>query len=96
MQLLYLAPLFLLADARCGRAGGPSGARLWIFALSGWVGQDYFSPQGFTYLLYLAFVAILLVWFRGAAGAVGASARPGEAEVEPADRRPAGGAARAC
>ena len=25
--------------------------------------QDYFSPQGFTFALYLAFVAILLRWF---------------------------------
>ena len=28
-----------------------------MFVLSGWVGQDYFSPQGFGYLLYLLFVA---------------------------------------
>ena len=55
---------------------------IWIFVLSGWVGQDYFSPQGFTYLLYLVFVAILLVWFR-APRVIWTKRRPGEAEVEP-------------
>ena len=59
---------------------------VWIFVLSGWVGQDYFSPQGFTYLLYLVFVAILLVWFR-APRVLWTKVRPGEVEVEPTDRR---------
>jgi hypothetical protein len=59
---------------------------IWFFTLCGWVGQDYFSPQGFTYLLYLMFVTILLVWFR-APRVLWATRRPGEAEVEPADRR---------
>ncbi|MDX6364532.1 MAG: hypothetical protein QOC85_3542 [Streptomyces sp.] len=85
IQLLYLAPMFLLV--RSMRAGWRAKwTGIWIFVLSGWVGQDYFSPQGFTYLLYLAFVAILLVWFR-APRVLWAKARPGEAEVEPTDRR---------
>ncbi|MFC8126658.1 lipopolysaccharide biosynthesis protein [Streptomyces sp. NPDC057302] len=85
MQLLYLAPMFLLV--RSMRAGWRAKwAGLWIFALSGWVGQDYFSPQGFTYLLYLVFVAVLLVWFR-APHVLWAKRRPGELEVEPVDRR---------
>lgn len=85
MQLLYLAPMFLLVRSmRASWRAKWSG--LWIFALSGWVGQDYFSPQGFTYLLYLVFVALLLVWFR-APGVLWAKRRPGEMEVEPADRR---------
>ncbi|MDX3693025.1 lipopolysaccharide biosynthesis protein [Streptomyces europaeiscabiei] len=85
IQLLYLPPLFLLA--RHMRAGWRARwAGIWIFVLSGWVGQDYFSPQGFTYLLYLAFVAILLVWFR-APHMLWGKVRPGEAEVEPTDRR---------
>ncbi|MFJ4471473.1 lipopolysaccharide biosynthesis protein [Streptomyces sp. NPDC089424] len=88
VQLLYLAPLFLLTRAfrtswRARWAG------VWIFVLSGWVGQDYFSPQGFTYLLYLALVAILLVWFR-APRVIWTRSRPGEAEVEPAGRRQRG------
>ncbi|OIJ64148.1 polysaccharide biosynthesis C-terminal domain-containing protein [Streptomyces mangrovisoli] len=85
IQLLYLPPLFLLT--RSMRASWKAKwTGLWIFVLSGWVGQDYFSPQGFTFLLYLTFVAILLVWFR-APGMIWTRFRPGEAEVEPADRR---------
>ncbi|MFD4526391.1 lipopolysaccharide biosynthesis protein [Streptomyces sp. NPDC058470] len=85
MQLLYLAPMFLLV--RSMRASWRAKwTGIWIFVLSGWVGQDYFSPQGFTYLLYLVFVAILLVWFR-APRVLWTKRRPGEAEVEPTDRR---------
>ncbi|MFE0105060.1 lipopolysaccharide biosynthesis protein [Streptomyces sp. NPDC059009] len=85
MQLLYLAPMFLLLRSlRASWRAKWTG--LWIFVLSGWVGQDYFSPQGFTYLLYLSFVAVLLVWFR-APRMLWGRRRPGEAEVEPTDRR---------
>ncbi|MFJ4789424.1 lipopolysaccharide biosynthesis protein [Streptomyces sp. NPDC088794] len=85
IELLYLAPMFLLV--RSMRASWRAKwTGIWIFALSSWVGQDYFSPQGFTYFLYLLFVAILLVWFR-APRVIWAKARPGEAEVEPTDRR---------
>lgn len=84
IQLLYLAPMFLLV--RSLRASWRAKwAGVWIFVLGGWVGQDYFSPQGFTYLLYLVFVAILLVWFR-APRVIWTKARPGEAEVEPSSR----------
>ncbi|MFF1403477.1 lipopolysaccharide biosynthesis protein [Streptomyces sp. NPDC058294] len=85
LQLAFLAPVFLLTRAmRASWRAKWTG--VWIFALSGWVGQDYFSPQGFTYLLYLVFVAILLVWFRPPR-MIRTSRRPGEAEVEPAGRR---------
>ncbi|MFD4543922.1 lipopolysaccharide biosynthesis protein [Streptomyces bauhiniae] len=85
IQLAYLAPMLLLT--RSLRASWRARwAGVWLFALSGWVGQDYFSPQGFTYLLYLVFVAILLVWFR-APHMIWSRFRPGEAEVEPTDRR---------
>ncbi|MFI0981565.1 polysaccharide biosynthesis C-terminal domain-containing protein [Streptomyces sp. NPDC021093] len=85
MQLLYLAPLFLLMKSlRASWRAKWTGA--WFFVLSGWVGQDYFSPQGYTYLLYLAFVAILLVWFREPR-VIWTKRRPGEAEVRPAGRR---------
>ncbi|WP_030946306.1 lipopolysaccharide biosynthesis protein [Streptomyces sp. NRRL S-646] len=85
IQLLYLAPMFLLVRSlRASWRAKWTG--IWIFVLSSWVGQDYFSPQGFTYLLYLAFVAILLVWFREPR-VIWTRRRPGEAEVEPANRR---------
>ncbi|WP_217207443.1 lipopolysaccharide biosynthesis protein [Streptomyces sp. AC550_RSS872] len=85
MQLLYLVPMFLLV--RSMRASWRAKwTGIWVFVLSGWVGQDYFSPQGFTYLLYLVFAAILLVWFR-APHVIWTKRRPGEVEVEPANRR---------
>ncbi|AZP16693.1 lipopolysaccharide biosynthesis protein [Streptomyces aquilus] len=85
IQLLYLAPMFLLV--RSMRASWKAKwTGLWVFVLSGWVGQDYFSPQGFTYLLYLVFAAILLVYFR-APRVIWTKKRPGEVEVEPTDRR---------
>ncbi|MGW7253401.1 lipopolysaccharide biosynthesis protein [Streptomyces sp. NPDC054834] len=85
VQLAYLAPMFLLTRSlRASWRAKWTG--VWVFVLSGWVGQDYFSPQGFTYLLYLVFVAVLLVWFR-APHALWGRFRPGEAEVEPAGRR---------
>ncbi|MET9085373.1 lipopolysaccharide biosynthesis protein [Streptomyces sp. NPDC004237] len=85
IQLAYLAPMFLLVRSlRASWRAKWTG--VWFFVLCGWVGQDYFSPQGFTYLLYLMFVAILLVWFR-APHVIWTRFRPGEAEVEPTNRR---------
>nr|WP_256641864.1 lipopolysaccharide biosynthesis protein [Streptomyces murinus] len=85
IQLAYLAPMLLLvrsvrADWRAKWTG------VWLFVLCGWVGQDYFSPQGFTFLLYLLFTAVLLVWFRPPR-ALTARLRPGETEPPPLDRR---------
>ncbi|MFF0012148.1 lipopolysaccharide biosynthesis protein [Streptomyces sp. NPDC005374] len=85
IQLAYLVPMFLLVrHMRASWRAKWTG--IWIFVLSGWVGQDYFSPQGFTYLLYLMFVAVLLVWFR-APRVIWTKRRPGEAEVEPTNSR---------
>lgn len=66
-NLLFLAPLILILRA------ATDDTRLiwlatWIFFLTNWVGQDYFSPQAFTYFLYLVILAILLTWFRRRAG----------------------------
>jgi hypothetical protein len=36
---------------------------VWFFYLANWVGQDYFSPQAFGYLLALVILGILLTWF---------------------------------
>jgi O-antigen/teichoic acid export membrane protein len=84
VQLLYLAPLMLLLRAvRAGRRAKWCAA--WLFALSGWVGQDYFSPQSVNYLIYLMFVAVLLVWFRTPGQPAGRLV-PGEAEVPPVGR----------
>jgi O-antigen/teichoic acid export membrane protein/Ser/Thr protein kinase RdoA (MazF antagonist) len=37
---------------------------LWLFFITNWVGQDYFAPQAFAYLLYIAVIAIALRGFR--------------------------------
>ncbi|MCO6008351.1 hypothetical protein NE236_25570 [Actinoallomurus purpureus] len=62
-QLLYLAPVYLIL--RVMRANWRAcWLAAWLFVVADWVGQDYFSPQGFSYLLYLMFVGVLLNWFR--------------------------------
>lgn len=62
-NLLYLGPLVMIA-----RASTRNERVVWlsvlIFYLANWVGQDYFSPQGFNYFLFLAIFGILLTWFR--------------------------------
>jgi hypothetical protein len=37
---------------------------LWLFAVGNWVGQEYFSPQGFTFALYLTLLAVALPFGR--------------------------------
>ncbi|MDK1475687.1 lipopolysaccharide biosynthesis protein [Streptomyces sp. 549] len=87
IQLLYLAPLAVLLHAVRAQPRAKWCAA-WFFVLCGWVGQDYLSPQGFTYLLYLCFVAVLLVWFRPAVPAA-ARRTPGEEPVARVPRRTA-------
>jgi hypothetical protein len=43
----------------------------WIFYIADWVGQDYFSPQGFAFLLYLLLIGVVLRWLRPHAREVG-------------------------
>ncbi|MBB4894933.1 O-antigen/teichoic acid export membrane protein [Streptomyces olivoverticillatus] len=84
VQLACLAPLALLL--RAVRASWRAKwTALWLFALCGWVGQDYFSPQSLNYVFYLLFVAVLLVWFRWP-GQLRGRLLPGEREVRPAGR----------
>jgi hypothetical protein len=35
----------------------------WLFAITNWVGQDYFAPQAFAFFLYLTAVGVMLEWF---------------------------------
>jgi O-antigen/teichoic acid export membrane protein len=62
-NLLLLVPFALLLRTVRGSWQARWFA-LFLFPLLNWVGQDYFSPQGETYLLYLLFVALLVTWFR--------------------------------
>jgi GT2 family glycosyltransferase len=36
---------------------------VWFFYLGNWVGQDYLSPQAFSYFLYLVVIAMCLRWY---------------------------------
>jgi hypothetical protein len=58
-NLLLIAPLVLLyrsmtSDRRLIWTG------VWVFFCCSWVGQDYFSPQAFAYVLYVTVIALLL------------------------------------
>lgn len=60
-DLLWLGPVILIARSFS------SDRRLiwtaaWLFTLGNWVGQDYFSPQAFSYFLYLTIVAVCVRW----------------------------------
>ena len=62
-ELLYAGPLLLIfktftVDRRIYLTA------LWLFYLGNWIGQDYFSPQGYAYFLYLVVIAICLKHFR--------------------------------
>jgi hypothetical protein len=67
-NLIYLGPLYMIftsatTDKRIVWLG------LWFFYLTNWIGQDYFSPQGLNFFLYLVIIAILLRWFKVAPSA---------------------------
>ena len=77
IMLLYLGPLYLIfraadADERL------TWLAIWLFYLVNWVGQDYFSPQAFNFLLFLASIAIILTWFHREPGAPLLGRRIGE------------------
>ncbi len=62
-NLIYFAPMYIIystatRDRRLIWLG------LWLFYITDWVWQDYFSPQGLNLFLYLVMIAILLKWFR--------------------------------
>lgn len=62
-NIIYMGPLYMIFTSFT------SNKRLvclsmWIFAISNWIGQDYFSPQGLNLFLYLVIIAILVTWFK--------------------------------
>ncbi len=62
-NLMYLGPLALIfrsitRDTRLVWAG------LFLFELTNWVGQDYFSPQGLNYFLFLSIIGLVVTYFR--------------------------------
>jgi hypothetical protein len=62
-NLIYFGPMYIIFTSMT------TNKRLvWLsiffFYITNWVGQDYFSPQGLNFFLYLVIIAILLKWFR--------------------------------
>ena len=62
MDLLYLVPMGLIIN-RMQASWRAKWFAAFIFVVGNWVGQDYFSPQSFNFLLYLFFIALLLIYF---------------------------------
>ena len=60
-NLLWLGPVILIARAFTADQRLVWTAA-WLFELCNWVGQDYFSPQAFTFFLYLTVIAVCLRW----------------------------------
>jgi hypothetical protein len=62
-NLLYSLPLFALLrkglDTRLAWLG------VWLFLCTDWIGQDYLSPQGFSYFIYLTIMAAIVVVLAG-------------------------------
>jgi len=63
LNLLFLGPLFIILNATT-RDERLVWTGALIFCITNWVGQDYFSPQGFNFFLHLVIVAILFRWFQ--------------------------------
>ncbi len=62
-NLVYGGGVYLLARATTPDRRA-AWLAVWLFYPANWVGQDYFAPQGLTYLFYLVIVVVLLRWFR--------------------------------
>ncbi|GAA2121576.1 hypothetical protein GCM10009759_71430 [Kitasatospora saccharophila] len=58
-NLLLLGPLLLLFRSLT-RDRRLVWCALWLYYATSWVGQDYFSPQAFAYLLYVTVIALTM------------------------------------
>lgn len=63
LNLIYLGPMFMIFSTFTSNRRIVWLA-LWFFYLTNWIGQDYYSPQGFNFFLYLVIIAMLLRWFQ--------------------------------
>ena len=62
-NVFYFGPLYLFftsftKNRRVAWLG------IWLFYLTNWIGQDYYSPQGLNFLLYMTVIVILVRWFK--------------------------------
>ncbi|MEU7072529.1 glycosyltransferase [Streptomyces narbonensis] len=70
---LLLAPLLLLYRSVTRDRRLVWGA-VWIFYSCSWVGQDYFAPQSFAFLLFLTIIALLFRQLRAPAATAASTA----------------------
>jgi hypothetical protein len=63
LNLIYLGPLYVILSTAT-RDKRIIWLAIWFFYVTNWIGQDYFSPQGLNFFLYLVIIAILLKWFK--------------------------------
>lgn len=61
-NLLYLLPVVAIGERLLGR-GTTVWVGTWIFTISNWIGQDYYSPQGWYLFIYLVVIALVLTFF---------------------------------
>lgn len=74
LNLLYLPALYVLLDSLT-EDRRVVWLSIWIFYLADWIGQDYFSPQGFAMFFFLVSAALIVRWFSAR------DPRPGSAPV---------------
>ncbi|HXP54535.1 MAG TPA: hypothetical protein VN847_06255, partial [Streptosporangiaceae bacterium] len=88
MDLLALVPMGLIVK-RLHATWRAKWLALFIFTVGNWVGQDYFSPQSFMYVLYLFMLALLITYFgkRATAGVAGSGPESSQAGHGLAARR---------
>jgi hypothetical protein len=64
-----ICAIMVFGIARAAVSGRrPAWLAAWGFVLLNWVGQDYFSPQAFAYILFLAVLLIVMWRFDGGRG----------------------------
>lgn len=62
-NLMYLFPLLMIMRALTTDKRLVWTA-IWFFYLTNWIGQDYYSPQGLNFFLYLVILGVVLRWFK--------------------------------
>lgn len=61
-NILYFGPMYMIF-AKFTSNKQLIWLSLFFFYVTNWIAQDYISPQGFNFFLYLVIIAILLKWF---------------------------------
>ena len=64
LNIAYVLPVYIIARTLL-QSRTRAWLVIWLFLLTNWVGQDYFSPQGASYFLLMAIMAILVYAFAG-------------------------------